>query len=287
MSFQTILTIQDMRRLTSTWKDKGDKTAFVPTMGALHEGHLKLVNEAREKAQRVVVSIFVNPLQFGPSEDYSRYPRTLAEDMQKLQAAGVDVLFAPNAVEMYPDGFQTAVFNKQMSRGLCGPFRPGHFEGVLTVVCKLFQIVHPDFALFGKKDFQQYRLIDRMVRDLAMPIEVIGSETLRESDGLAMSSRNRYLSAEQRAQASLLYTALSAAKELFQSGERGRTKLIAKVQDTIGLCKEMKIQYVELVRANDLTLPAEQLIEEPLVIALAVLYGDVRLIDNIEFGGQN
>lgn len=287
MSFPTILTLTEMRALTRRWHHDGQTIGFVPTMGALHDGHLALVREAKESCDRVVVSIFVNPLQFGPSEDFARYPRTLAADVEKLQTVGVDALFAPNAMEMYPAGFQTSVVNNKMSEGLCGEFRPGHFEGVLTVVLKLFQAVDAHHAFFGKKDYQQWRVIERMALDLFLRTQVHGCETLRESDGLAMSSRNRYLSVEQRAQATLIYQGLTDAAQSWRAGERSRNALLKKFQERIALCKDMRIQYVQLVHAKDLSQVSEQVDETPLAMITAVLYGDVRLIDNLEFGGQS
>ena len=282
--FPTILSIAEMRALSLMWRGRGERIAFVPTMGALHEGHLDLVRRAKSNAQRVVVSIFVNPLQFGPNEDFARYPRTLQADVDKLSDVGVDVVFAPNAMEIYPAGFQTAVYNKEMSRGLCGAVRPGHFEGVLTVVLKLFQIVGPDQAFFGKKDYQQWRLIERMTKDLCLPLEIVGAETLREVDGLAMSSRNRYLSAPQREQATLLYRGMSAAATAWKNGERHRDVLLGLFAEKIRECPEMSIQYASLVRQTDLSeMPADITTDEDVVMIVAVLYGDVRLIDNLEF----
>lgn len=282
--FPTVLSIAEMRTLSQVWRSHGESVAFVPTMGALHEGHLDLVRKAKMNAKRIVVSIFVNPLQFGPNEDFSRYPRTLQADIDKLNAVGIDAVFAPNAMEIYPAGFQTAVYNKEMARWLCGAVRPGHFEGVLTVVLKLFHIVGPDQAYFGKKDYQQWRLIDRMTKDLCVPVDVIGCETLREADGLAMSSRNVYLSAEQRARATLIYQGMSAAAAAWSKGQRDREALLELFADKIRECPEMQIQYASLVRQGDLSeLGAEIASEDAIVMIVAVIYGDVRLIDNLEF----
>lgn len=286
MSLQTVLTVPDMRRMVANWHQKGYRVGFVPTMGALHDGHLKLVQEAKDHCDHVIVSIFVNPLQFGPKEDFARYPRTLSADVEKLETVGADAVFAPNASEIYPDGFQTSVVNKEMARGLCGPFRPGHFDGVLTVVLKLLQIVNPNVAIFGKKDYQQWRLIERMAVDLCLNCEVIGSETLRESDGLAMSSRNRYLAADQREQSALIYKGLSAAKASYDKGERSKEAILARFHEKILLCPAMKVQYADLVKAIDLSATSETLGDELFVLAVSVYYGDVRLIDNLEFGGQ-
>lgn len=282
--FPTVLSIAEMRTLSQSWRSRTEKIAFVPTMGALHDGHLDLVKQAKAKCQRVVVSIFVNPLQFGPSEDFARYPRTLQADVEKLQTIGVDAVFAPNAMEMYPAGFQTTVYNKEMSRGLCGNFRPGHFEGVLTIVLKLFQIVAPDQAFFGKKDYQQWRLIERMAKDFCLPLEVIGCETRRESDGLAMSSRNRYLSETQRQNATLIYQGMNAACEAWKKGEYHRDALLQLFSQKMSECPEMQIQYASIVRQSDLSeVGAEIATDDVLVMIVAVIYGDVRLIDNLEF----
>jgi pantoate--beta-alanine ligase len=279
----TFLTVSDMRALVSFWRDKGEKVAFVPTMGALHEGHLSLVRQAREDGSRVVVSIFVNPTQFGPSEDFARYPRTLKEDIEKLRTVACDAVFAPSAAEIYPAGFQTSIVNREMSRGLCGKFRPGHFEGVLTIVAKLLNIVTPDVALFGKKDYQQWRLIERMVRDLEMRCEIRGCEIIRESDGLAMSSRNRYMAADEREQASLIYQGLSHAKALWAKGERSRKVLVDGFAQYIARCPKMSIQYAEIVDRESLVSCDEVLPDKSPVMIIAVIFGDVRLIDNLEF----
>jgi pantoate--beta-alanine ligase len=280
---ETILNIVELRSTVARWRAAGEKVAFVPTMGALHDGHLSLVLLARAEGARVVVSIFVNPLQFGPSEDFARYPRTLKDDVEKLKTVGADVVFAPAAAEIYPSGFQTAVINKKMSQGLCGKFRPGHFEGVLTVVLKLLNIVSPDIALFGKKDYQQWRLIERMARDLELSIEIRGCDTIREKDGLAMSSRNRYMSAEEREESTLIFKGLSAARSAWQGGERSYAKIAAAFTDCISRCPRMKIQYAEVVDCFSLETAAEHVADKNLVMIVAVMFGDVRLIDNLEF----
>jgi pantoate--beta-alanine ligase len=272
-----------MRKLVKGWRGGGEKVAFVPTMGALHEGHLSLVRQAKDEGARVVVSIFVNPLQFGPTEDFARYPRTLKEDIEKLKTVSCDAVFAPSAAEIYPANFQTSVVNREMSRGLCGRFRPGHFEGVLTIVAKLLNIVTPDVALFGKKDYQQWRLIWQMVRDLEMNCEIRGCDTVRESDGLAMSSRNRYMAADERVQASLIYQGLSHAKSLWQKGERSSQKLNDVFSQSIAQCPKMNIQYAEIVDSKTLAPMEQKVADSDLVMIVAVIFGDVRLIDNIEF----
>jgi len=284
----TILSLKEMRQLSWRWKSEKLRIGFIPTMGALHEGHFSLVQHAQTMCERIVVSIFVNPLQFGPNEDFARYPRTLAKDLESLSQLNVHAVFSPTTNEMYPNGFQTSVSNKEMSRHLCGAFRHGHFDGVLTVVNKLFNSVSPDVAVFGKKDYQQWRLIQQMVRDLNMPIDVVGVDTLREPDGLAMSSRNRYLAAEQRAQAMLIFQGLNSAKAAWSRGQRQRAELINAFVERVNLCPDMKIQYAEIVNAVDLKPIDDQCSDDisPVMI-VAVLYGDVRLIDNLELGEAN
>lgn len=283
MALNTILNIAELRVTVSQWKASGETVAFVPTMGALHDGHLSLVRQAKAEGARVIVSIFVNPLQFGPSEDFARYPRTLKDDIEKLKTVDADVVFAPSAVEIYPAGFQTGIHNKVMSAGLCGTVRPNHFDGVLTVVAKLLNIVTPDFALFGKKDYQQWRLIERMVLDMEMPVKIRGSDTVREADGLAMSSRNRYMTAEERQEAVLIFKGLTAAKSAWESGERSLSLLRGKFSECIQQCPRMTIQYAELVDRFSLEPAASVVAEKDLVLIVAVLFGDVRLIDNLEF----
>jgi pantoate--beta-alanine ligase len=283
LALETLLQIAEMRALVQQWRSQGQQIALIPTMGALHEGHISLVDVAKKENAKIVVSIFVNPLQFGPSEDFSRYPRTLKEDLDKLERAGVHAVFAPPAAQIYPQEFQTHVTNRKMATGLCGLFRPGHFDGVLTVVTKLFNIVQPDSAYFGKKDYQQWRLIERMVLDLHMPVKIEGCETIRESDGVAMSSRNRYMSDEERRQACLIYEGLTAAKQAWQSGERSKKRVIQRFGESISKCEKMEIQYAEIVDKFSLQSPSSDLADSNLVMIVAILFGDVRLIDNLEF----
>jgi pantoate--beta-alanine ligase len=283
LAVETILTIREMRSTVAGWRQADHRVGLVPTMGALHEGHLTLVRTAKAEGYRVIVSIFVNPLQFGPSEDFARYPRTLKDDIEKLRAVDCDAVFAPAATEIYPAGFQTTIHNKMMAMGLCGKFRPGHFDGVLTVVGKLLNIVAPDVAFFGKKDYQQWRLIERMAKDLEWPYLIRGCDTVRESDGLAMSSRNRYLAADEREQAALIFRGMNATRELWQNGERQLDKLLGIFKDYIGRCPQMKIQYAELVNQKTLEPYDPQSTDHSLVLIVAVIYGDVRLIDNLEF----
>src|SRR3954465_12964175 len=222
-----VTTIDEMRDLRESTRQSGKGLSLVPTMGALHEGHLSLVRAARDKADVVAVSIFVNPTQFGPNEDFAKYPRTLEKDSKMLAREDVDVIFAPSIGDMYPAGAVTWVSVEGMSDRLCGKSRPGHFRGVTTVVCKLFHIVEPNSAFFGQKDAAQVAIIRRMVRDLNMPVEIEVGEIVRESDGLALSSRNAYLDPQERKSALVLYRSLQDAQKLFERGERNSEKLIA------------------------------------------------------------
>jgi pantoate--beta-alanine ligase len=277
---QEIEAVENLRDELRRWRKQGESIAFVPTMGNLHAGHLDLVSRARALATRTVVSIFVNPLQFGPQEDYASYPRTLERDRAQLLAAGADVLFAPAVQTIYPQRPPTIarVQVPGLSEILCGAFRPGHFEGVATVVAKLFNLVQPDIALFGKKDYQQWRLIERMVRDLAIPVAIVGVATVREADGLAMSSRNQYLSPQDRQLAPALYAGLTGIREAIMQGNRNFAGLeTGAVQQLEGL--GFKPQYVE-VRTPALDKP--QATEHELVVLAAAYLGKTRLIDNLE-----
>jgi pantoate--beta-alanine ligase len=252
-------------------------------MGALHRGHAALLDRARKLAGpngTVVASIFVNPTQFGPKEDFSRYPRPFAADAKLCQAHGVDVIFHPTAGQMYPDGFSTFVEESTVSSLLCGASRPGHFRGVCTVVLKLFQIVQPQIAVFGLKDFQQCAVIRRMVRDLDLPVRIVAAETVREPDGLALSSRNQYLAPEERAQAPVLRAALLAARKAWQDGETGAAVLRRLIVKRIGKAPLARIDYVEIADAGTLQ-PVRQA-DRNTVIALAVFFGQTRLIDNLQ-----
>jgi pantoate--beta-alanine ligase len=253
-----------------------DRVVFVPTMGALHDGHLTLLREARRYGELVVLSIFVNPTQFGPNEDLSRYPRDLEGDLAKAAEAGADVAYVPDATAVYPPGFQTFVEVRELEKGLCGPFRPGHFIGVATVVCKLFNVVRPDTALFGEKDYQQLAVIRRMVTDLDMGIEIVGVPTVREVDGLARSSRNAYLSPADRARAVSLSRALFGARDRAAAGERDGAALLALARAALDVDR---LDYLELVDADTLA-PVEK-IDRPAVMAVAAFIGKTRLIDNV------
>lgn len=278
---QQVEAIEDLRAVLRQWRQAGESVAFVPTMGNLHAGHLDLVTRADALADRTVASIFVNPLQFGPREDYAAYPRTLERDYAELQSVGTDMLFAPPVQVIYPQGQQnvTRVHVPQLSDILCGAFRPGHFDGVATVVAKLFNLVQPDFAVFGKKDYQQWRLIESMVSDLAIPVSIVGAPTVREQDGLAMSSRNQYLSSEERRRAPALYRCLSGIRDRLLEGSRdfGRLQAEALRQlESLGF----KPQYVEIRNSRNLA-PPDELTSEYVVLAAAYL-GRTRLIDNVE-----
>jgi len=276
---RVIESISEMQEISRFLKREGKKIAFVPTMGYLHQGHLSLVEGARQLGDVVVVSIFVNPTQFGPSEDFNRYPRDLEGDLKRLEPYRVEYVFYPSASEMYPEGYQTYVEVEELSKGLCGDFRPGHFRGVCTVVCKLFNIVQPDFAIFGEKDYQQLRVIERMSRDLNFPIQIIGMPTVREEDGLAMSSRNAYLSEGERKQALSLSQALFTCQELVRKGEKDSAVLKEKAQEIISQNPDARIEYIEVRDAYSLE-PLEK-IDRPAQMLLAVWVGNTRLIDNI------
>jgi len=275
---EVIESISKMKTLAKEWKRQGLSIGFVPTMGYLHEGHLALVRRVKELSDRVVVSIFVNPIQFAPGEDYQRYPRDLERDKALLEKEGVDVLFSPKAQEMYPPGFQTYVEVKELSSGLCGRYRAGHFVGVATVVLKLFNILQPDIAVFGEKDYQQLKVIQRMVQDLNLDVKIISHPTVREEDGLAMSSRNTYLSPEERKSAIALYKALNLAEELINQGERKVATLKEKLKEFIESYPYTKVQYIEFVHPE--TLKEVERVDEPTLLALAVFVGKARLIDN-------
>ncbi|NLG83579.1 MAG: pantoate--beta-alanine ligase [Firmicutes bacterium] len=272
-------TVKEVREAIAAARREGKSIGFVPTMGYLHDGHLALIRRARAENGFVVVSIFVNPTQFGPNEDFARYPRDLARDLDLCRGAGVDLVFAPEVAQMYPPGFQTYVEVEELSQGLCGASRPGHFRGVATVVTKLFNIVTPDRAYFGEKDAQQLRVIKRMVVDLNFPLEIVAVPTVREPDGLAMSSRNTYLSPQERQAALVLYRALCLAKDLFVRGERRAEEILARMRELIAAEPLARIDYVAIV--DDETLAPVERIDRPVLVALAVFIGPTRLIDNI------
>ncbi len=280
---QTVHGIAELRAQVLAWRRAGERVALVPTMGNLHRGHIHLVERAREQAPRTVASIFVNPTQFGPNEDYAGYPRTLDADSRQLEAAGLDLLFVPSIAAIYPRPLEemTQVSVPILSQVLCGASRPIHFGGVATVVSKLFNLVQPDVALFGEKDWQQLVIIRRMAADLDMPIEIIGIPTVRESDGLAMSSRNGYLSAEERAVAPTLYATLQAMVERWQAGERDYVMLELEAKARLAAAG-FRPDYFEFRRASDLQIPKQE--DTDLRIFAAAWLGRARLIDNVPVG---
>jgi pantoate--beta-alanine ligase len=272
-------TIEDMRAACRAARRGGERLGFVPTMGALHEGHLSLVRAARSSCDVVAASIFVNPTQFGPSEDLAKYPRSFERDRDLLASEGVELLFAPSVGEMYPAGGVTWVTVDELSDKLDGRSRPGHFRGVTTVVAKLFHVVEPDVAFFGQKDAAQVSVIRRMVRDLNFPVKIVACPIVREADGLAMSSRNAYLDAQQRKQALALQQALLRVKRLWEAGERDAAKLATAGREEVAGEKSVRLDYLEIVDPDNLD-PVEHAGDGALV-AVAAFVGSTRLIDNI------
>jgi pantoate--beta-alanine ligase len=276
---RVIKTIAEMGKVSRGWRAAGKKIALVPTMGFLHEGHLSLIRAGREAGGILVVSIFVNPSQFGPAEDLDSYPRDLDRDLELCERAGTDIVFAPDSGEVYPEDFSTWVEETELSRGLCGAVRPGHFRGVTTVVLKLFNIVGPDIAFFGRKDYQQFKVIEKMVRDLNLPVEVVGLPTVREPDGLAMSSRNHHLSPRERKEALCLRRALLTAREMVAAGETSVAAVLREMEEIIGREPDARIDYLEF-RDPETLQPRETLRAGDLA-AGAVFINRVRLIDNL------
>ncbi|HEX3740843.1 MAG TPA: pantoate--beta-alanine ligase [Terriglobales bacterium] len=274
-----IKTIEEMRELRRAARKSGKRLGLVPTMGALHQGHLSLVQTARDKSDIVAVSIFVNPTQFAPHEDFAKYPRNLENDCQMLEHEYVDVIFAPSVEDMYPAGAVTSVTVEAMSDRLCGKSRPGHFRGVTTVVAKLFHIIEPDIAFFGQKDAAQVAIIRRMVRDLNMPVEIEVGAIVREPDGLALSSRNAYLSPGERNSALVLHRSLLRAQEFFEGGERISSKLIAAGKRELSSEPQARLDYFEIVDPD--SLEPITTISNRALIAVAAFIGNTRLIDNL------
>jgi pantoate--beta-alanine ligase len=274
--------VREMQAASRAAKIQGLTVGFVPTMGALHEGHISLVRRARVESNLIVVSIFVNPLQFGPSEDFSQYPRTLEADCAKLEPEGVDIVFAPSAEQMYPAGATTVVYVEGLSEKLDGRSRPGHFKGVTTVVAKLFHIVQPDYAIFGQKDAAQVAVLRRMVRDLNMGLELVVAPIVREGDGLALSSRNAFLTAGQRQQALVLHQTLLEVEAAVQSGESLADKLRAIALQRIAAEPAAELDYFEVVDPGSLEPVAD--ISQGALIAVAASFGSTRLIDNLLLG---
>lgn len=276
---QVLTTVREMQEYSDRVKSQGKTIGLVPTMGFLHEGHLSLVRKAKSVTDIVVVSIFVNPTQFGPGEDFHKYPRAMERDIDVCLKEGVDVIFAPTTEEMYPSPYLTYVNVEGITDRLCGRSRPGHFRGVATVVTKLFNIVAPDKAFFGWKDAQQLIVIKQMVKDLNMRVKVVGLPTVRETDGLAMSSRNKYLSPEERQSATCLYRALLHAKELIEKGERDVGKIVDAMRGIVEKEPLAEIDYIEISDADSLEEISR--IKGNVLIALAVKFGNARLIDNM------
>ena len=279
---QIINHIPEMQRWSETQRLAGKKIACVPTMGFLHEGHLSLVREGKRRGDVVVVTIFVNPMQFNQASDFDKYPRNVEHDQRMLEEVGTDVLFYPTAPEMYPENFQTVVEVDNVSKPLCGAFRPGHFRGVTTVVAKLFNIVKPHFALFGEKDFQQCVVIQRMVKDLNFDLEIIPMPTIRETDGIAMSSRNARLNESERQTSLCISRALNSAQEMVTRGERNTEAVLQMVQDTLSKDGGVRLEYASLCHPE--TLEEASRVSGPTLLAIAVWVGNVRLIDNRVIG---
>lgn len=276
--------VEEYRATCSELRAQGGGLALVPTMGALHRGHLALVTEALRRARHVAVSIFVNPTQFGPNEDFNRYPRPLERDLELCREAGVAVAFTPSPAEMYPAGEQTRVHVSGLTDALCGPFRPGHFDGVATIVTKLFAATGPALAVFGRKDYQQLQVVKRLARDLLLPIEVVGLATVREPDGLALSSRNAYLSPPERERALALSRGLARAQALHAAGERRAGKLRRAAEELVAAAAT-RIDYVSVADADSLVpFPDEASVGERAVLAVAAFVGSTRLVDNAVFG---
>jgi pantoate--beta-alanine ligase len=277
---QIIENTATMQETSRRIRSSGRTIAFVPTMGFLHDGHLELLKQGKQRADVLMLSIFVNPTQFGPAEDYAKYPRDMDGDLKKAKGVGTDIVFTPPVSEMYPEGSQTTVKVKNLPEHLCGLSRPGHFEGVATVVAKLFNIVMPNVALFGQKDFQQLAVIRRMAADLNMDLEIIGIPTVREPDGLAMSSRNKYLNPEERKSALCLKKSIDMALAMIKAGERDPEKIKASARDLISSHPFTDIDYISI--CDPLILEDIDIIKEKALLALAVRVGKTRLIDNWE-----
>ncbi len=273
-----IKSVTEMQQRAVSARTAGQTISFVPTMGFLHQGHLSLLEEGRRRGDLLVLSIFVNPTQFGPGEDLDVYPRDLEQDSQLAQQADVDIIFAPDAKDIYPPGYATYVNVEGISEPLCGSSRPGHFRGICTVVSKLFNIIQPQVAIFGNKDFQQLAVIKRMTLDMNLPVEILGLPIFREADGLAMSSRNVYLTQDQRKQALVLSQSLATAKELVGAGELDCAAIIAQLKKNIAQQPDARIDYVQI--CHQLTLEDQIRVDADSVLLLAVFIGKTRLIDN-------
>jgi pantoate--beta-alanine ligase len=277
---QIIDSVTEMQSLAISLRSKDRLIGLVPTMGALHDGHLDLLKAAKSQADIVIVSIFVNPTQFGPNEDFGAYPRDLERDIKLCEEAGADIVFVPKVEELFPKGYSTYISEEKLSEGLCGVSRPIHFRGVLTVVVKLFNIIRPDLAVFGQKDAQQAAVLKKMVVDLHYCVQILIRPTVREEDGLAMSSRNRSLHSTQRNDAAVIFQALQAAKALYDSGNRNVDRILAEATHTLSTSRRIRVIYVSFVDSETL-LPLRDLVEGRSLLAVAVWVDEVRLIDNI------
>ncbi|MGI6084243.1 MAG: pantoate--beta-alanine ligase [Acetivibrionales bacterium] len=279
----TLYTVQEVRKEIKSWSGHGFTIGFVPTMGYLHDGHVSLIQKARIENDKVVVSIFVNPIQFGPNEDYERYPRDLERDREICEKAGADLIFAPSAAEMFPSENLTFIYVSKLGDYLCGARRPGHFRGVCTIVTKLFNIVKPNRAYFGEKDFQQLAIIRQMTRDLCFDTQIVTCPTIRESDGLALSSRNSYLYGTERSAARVIPESLNLARETMNGGERDSAMIKRIILQNISAEPLAKVDYIEIVDA--LHLQPIPRIDRPAIVAVAVFIGTTRLIDHFLFEG--
>lgn len=282
---EVVTSPREMRTTAEELRRKRSSLGLVPTMGYFHEGHLSLMRRARADCQRVVVSLFVNPTQFGPSEDLGRYPRDFERDRELAAAEGVDIVFAPAAKDIYPEGYATYVDVERLSEGLCGAGRPGHFRGVATVVAKLFNICRPTAAYFGRKDYQQAQVVKRLAADLNFDVEIEVLPIVREADGLAMSSRNRYLEPEERRQATCLFRALARAQELFAAGETRSAKFVDEMTAVVAAQPAVRVEYAQVIHPRELTPVAA--VEEGAVAAVAAIVNETRLIDNTILGKEN
>lgn len=278
---QTIQSVNEMQSHAIGLRSSGRLIGLVPTMGCLHEGHLSLIDIAKERADKVIVSIFVNPTQFGPSEDYEKYPRVLEQDIEKCRERGADIVFNPSVAEMYPQGFSTYVNEERISSGLCGISRPHHFRGVTTVCLKLFNIARPDIAVFGQKDAQQCAVIKKMVNDLNVPTEIVIGQTQRDSDGMATSSRNAYLTDTQRGEALCISKSLLMAKSMVDSGTRSVDRIVAEVTHHLSLSRRIRVIYVQIVDRETME-PAREILPGTQLLCVAAWADQTRLIDNIE-----
>jgi len=278
-NMRTVNKVKNMQNLSNRIRNDGKTISLVPTMGALHEGHLSLVTEAKKKADICVVSIFVNPIQFGPDEDFAKYSRDVDGDLKKLKNFGADIVFIPNEQEIYTQGFQTYVEVHELEKHLCGHFRKGHFRGVATIVLKLFNIVKPHVSIFGEKDFQQLKIVQRMVSDLNLDIEIVASPIIREENGLALSSRNSYLTRRQKLSANAVFAALSAIKKEIELGSKKSKKIIESGKRMLERASITNIDYLDICDPE--TLQSKEIAESGDLLAIAVRLGGTRLIDNI------